>query len=334
MVRKGKTKESANARGPVRSVGVQAIRDVKRTPRVRVNTYARLVLAAVCYLGVGTALTELGAPTGWLTGPFVVAAALLGPSVAVGGTFGIVLLALSQAGLGTGTLVVGVEFLGLALVTTLTYGRLGIVSPDGGVRRTLLARAVEYLFALLLGTVSVLAALSWLVSVAEIAPYYVGYSATVGTAAVAAVLGVTAVVGSELVADDPPPGESSSWGVQNRRTAAAYALVGFAWFVGTTGIAVLAHDLANFTNVDMLTTSLADTFGDGTLGRVVSTVFVTVYAYGRAIVAASGVFGLLLATWLVRIVRTTPPGRTTDRAGADRFDERLLRVGEGYGDDD
>ncbi|WP_318568983.1 hypothetical protein [Salinigranum marinum] len=334
MAREEKRKESANTRGPIRSVGGQTIRGLKRNSRISVNAYAGLVFAAVCYLGLGTALTEVGAPAGWLTGPFTVAAALLGPSVALGGAFGIVLLALSQAALGTGTFVVGVEFLSLALVTALTYGRLGVVSPNGGVRRALLARAVEYLCALLLGTVSALAALTWLVSVAEIAPYYVGYSATVSTAAVTAVLGVAAVAGDELFADDPPPGEPSSWSAQNRRTAAAYALVGFAWFVGATGIAVLAHDLSNFTNVDMLTASLADTFGDGVLGRVVSTVFVTVYAYGRASVAASGVLGLLLTAWLVRIVRTTPPGRTTERAGSERFDERLLRVGEGHGEDD
>jgi hypothetical protein len=292
-----------------------------------------LILAAVCYLSVGTALNEIGASASTLTGPFVVTAALLGPSVALGGTIGVVLLALSQAALAIETLVVGVEFLTLTLVTALTYGRLGIVSPNGGIQRALLARSIEYLVALLLGTVTALAALAWFVSVAGIAPYYVGYSATMSEAAVAAGLGIAVVAGRECFANDPSPEESSSWGARNRRTAAAYILVGFAWFVGATGIAVLAHDLSKFTNADMLATSLADTFGTGVLGRVVSTVFVTVYAYGRAFVAASGVFGLVLTAWLVRIVRTTPPGHTAERTSTGRLGDRLVRVTEVVEDD-
>lgn len=291
----------------------------------------RLVLAAIAYLGVGTLLGVLGIHAGYTVALFVLPAVLLGPPVALGGGIGVLLLALSRGAVGIDTVVSMMEYLGVVLVTTLVYGRLWHPRPEQTRWRSALTCVAEYLGALCVGTATTVATLAWLIPLVKPVPYYVGYTGVLLNVAISGGLGLLVLPAlvswgarAANTAQDPP----------RLRSVVGYVVVALGWFGLTMGISVLAHDLSNFSNSDMLLTSIRETFGTGILGTIVSSTFLNIYTHGQSLVAASGLLGVALAVWLATIVRGSGFEEGAD-AGIGTASQRYpLTRPEGHEDDD
>lgn len=315
--------------------------DTSGRPTAPIVDTGHLVLAAAVGFVLEGVATEAALSTTLVVGLLGGAVLLVGPSAALGGTFGLVVHDLFRGAVGYWTLGAAVWLLAFSGGVVWLAPRL-FVGRDERSSHSTGGAMLTYVRAAVVAGVYASALAAWTVALSGGARFYTVAIDFLPGIVPAAVLGVAVLVVASDWVDRPldvpvegdrPLTRSTRWGQMlrsharsagpTRATVVGMAVVGVCWVVGVTGIDVLAHDLGQFTTASELRSDLAGTLSPSSLlGTVVTTVLVAIYRYGEATVVLSAPLALAV-TWLLGRFRSRPLRPSSlhtgvvDRGGSD-----------------
>ncbi|WP_254538081.1 hypothetical protein [Halomarina litorea] len=239
-------------------------------------------------LVAGVAASWLEVPPEYLVAVLVGPALLLGPRVAWGGVFGVVLADLGSGVVGPWTVLLAVWTAGVPYAAAVLRGDDGWRSP----------RAVgSYVVTLVVAVACTLAVVAWLAALLGRAPYLTNVWTYLVGAALSLPVGLAVLVAADYHLVDGTSASthlSADGGSTGGRFAtAALFVVGVGWLVAGTGLATLTHDVRVFTSRPAVVDYATGLAGDGTLGEIASGVLLALYWHGDLLVALLGIAGFL-----------------------------------------